>query len=189
MRTIPFSRIAILAVATGLGAILLAPVAGYAETPEYAPVPADASATRHVMGSGGLGSSPNETIIVMAPVAPPSWDETSGYGAVETTRAMLALPTVAPAITNQAANDVRWAPSVAAEVPAARHVMGSGGLGSPQGEAAIALAPVAAPSWDEMSGYGTVEMSRAMRAPSWDVTSGYGSVEASRAALAERVIP
>ncbi len=49
----------------------------------------------------------------------------------------------------------------------------------------------AVPSWDETSGYGSVEASRAgastlfaaNAAPSWDDTSGYGSVEASRAEL------
>jgi hypothetical protein len=49
----------------------------------------------------------------------------------------------------------------------------------------------AAPSWDESSGYGSVEASRAaastlvasVAAPSWDETSGYGSVEASRATI------
>jgi hypothetical protein len=57
-------------------------------------------------------------------------------------------------------------------------------------EQVLAAAP-AAPSWDETSGYGSVEASRAAvsellaagAAPSWDVTSGYGSVEASRADL------
>jgi len=54
----------------------------------------------------------------------------------------------------------------------------------------LAAAP-AALSWDETSGYGSVEASRAAAsallaagtAPSWDDTSGYGSVEASRAAV------
>ena len=51
-------------------------------------------------------------------------------------------------------------------------------------EAVLAVPTV--PSWDESSGYGSVEASRAA-APeaasgaSWDETSGYGSVEASRA--------
>jgi hypothetical protein len=57
-------------------------------------------------------------------------------------------------------------------------------------EQILAAAP-ALPSWDESSGYGSVEASRAAAsallassaAPSWDDTSGYGSVEASRAEL------
>ena len=52
------------------------------------------------------------------------------------------------------------------------------------------LAVPAGPSWDETSGYGAVEASRAA-APeaaigaSWDESSGYGSVEASRAAIGQ----
>jgi hypothetical protein len=50
------------------------------------------------------------------------------------------------------------------------------------------LAPTV-PSWDESSGYGSVEASRAAASatltsnagPSWDESSGYGAVEASRA--------
>ena len=61
-------------------------------------------------------------------------------------------------------------------------------------ERAPALAP-AVPSWDESSGYGVVEASRAAAsvllasgsAPSWDDTSRYGSVEASRAELSTMV--
>jgi hypothetical protein len=54
-------------------------------------------------------------------------------------------------------------------------------------ESVLVMAPVAAPSWDETSGYGSVEASRAAASaalapdPSWDTTSGYGAVEASRA--------
>jgi hypothetical protein len=52
----------------------------------------------------------------------------------------------------------------------------------------LAAAP-ALPSWDETSGYGSVEASRAEAStllapgsvPSWDETSGYASVEATRA--------
>jgi hypothetical protein len=62
-------------------------------------------------------------------------------------------------------------------------------------EQILAAAP-AAPSWDETSGYGSVEASRAAAstlltagaAPSWDDTSGYGSVEASRALAAQRAL-
>ena len=47
----------------------------------------------------------------------------------------------------------------------------------------------AAPSWDETSGYSSVEAGRAANAllahagPSWDETSGYGAVEVSRATI------
>jgi hypothetical protein len=57
-------------------------------------------------------------------------------------------------------------------------------------EEQLLVAAPAAPSWDETSGYGSVEASRAeisalfapVTGPSWDATSGYGSVEASRSA-------
>jgi hypothetical protein len=56
--------------------------------------------------------------------------------------------------------------------------------------------PVLAPSvasWDEASGYGSVEASRAIAlvapgpvaGPAWDATSGYGAVEANRASIAQ----
>src|SRR5215211_1966785 len=55
-------------------------------------------------------------------------------------------------------------------------------------EQILAASPVA-PSWDETSGYGSVEANRAAAsafltsgtASSWDDASGYGSVESSRA--------
>jgi hypothetical protein len=57
---------------------------------------------------------------------------------------------------------------------------------------ALAFAAAAAMLWDETSGYGSVEASRAaasalyapVASPSWDDTSGYGSVEESRAEMA-----
>ena len=57
-------------------------------------------------------------------------------------------------------------------------------------EQVLAAAPAPA-SWDETSGYGSVEASRAaastllapVAGPSWDETSGYGAVEASRATI------
>lgn len=53
---------------------------------------------------------------------------------------------------------------------------------------ALAVAP-AAPFWDESSGYGSVEASRAAASPlivadsAWDVASGYGAVERSRVSM------
>ena len=57
-------------------------------------------------------------------------------------------------------------------------------------EQILAAAP-APSSWDETSGYASVEASRAaasallapVAAPSWDETSGYGAVEANRATI------
>jgi len=53
----------------------------------------------------------------------------------------------------------------------------------------LAMAP-AAPSWDDASGYGSVEASRAAigAATSWEGTSGYRSVEATRVLIAERAL-
>jgi hypothetical protein len=78
-------------------------------------------------------------------------------------------------------------------------------------EEQVLTAAPAAPSWDELSGYGSVESSRgevsalwsgegisdqeqalafaAAAATLWDATSGYGSVEASRAANALPAAP
>jgi hypothetical protein len=58
-----------------------------------------------------------------------------------------------------------------------------------QGDEEVRAVP-AGPSWDETSGYGAVEASRAARAEaaisaSWDETSGYASVEATRAAIGQ----
>src|ERR687897_390753 len=61
-----------------------------------------------------------------------------------------------------------------------------------QEEEQVLTAAPADLSWDETSGYGSVEASRAaasalyapVAGPSWDDTSGYGSVEASRAEMA-----
>jgi hypothetical protein len=152
-----------------------------------------------------------DQVIALAPVAGPSWDETSGYGAVEASRATIGHP--APTTTLE---QTRMA--------AAQRALLTGDIGSMQEESLLAI--VAAPSWDETSGYGSVEASRAANAlpaapaesttaeetrliaaqqalqshdlgslqeeallavvatgSSWDETSGYGSVEASRAVI------
>jgi hypothetical protein len=139
MRSIPLTRAAVLAIAAGLSAILLAPIAGQAETPTFAPAPVDASAVRHVMGSGGLGSSMEETILSLAPAAP-SWDQTSGYGTVEAIRALRALPS-AGGITTQVPSDVRWAPVAAASWDA---TSGYGVVEAVRAARAISIAPASA---------------------------------------------
>ena len=86
----------------------------------------------------------------LAPVAGPSWDETSGYGSVEASRAMMALP----------------APSTTAEanpVLVAQLALQAGDLGSMQEEALFTVVAAGA-TWDETSGYGSVEASRAANA-------------------------
>lgn len=107
-------------------------------------------------------AAPAAAQVEQEPLAVPadlSWDETSGYGAVEATRATIG-----------------YAPAV----PSWDDVSGYGSV-----EASRAAVPEVAlgASWDETSGYGAVEASRASigQDPSWDETSGYGSVEASRA--------
>jgi hypothetical protein len=88
-------------------------------------------------GYGSVEASRAAVSALLAPDAGPSWDESSGYASVELTRA--------------AANSLLSGEGISGE------------------EHAAALAAAAAMSWDE--------------------TSGYGSVEASRAALIEIVTP
>jgi hypothetical protein len=152
-----------------------------------------------------------DQVIALAPVAGPSWDETSGYGAVEASRATIGHP--APTTTVEQSR-----------MAAAQRALLTSDIGSMQEESLLAI--VAAPSWDETSGYGSVEASRAANAlpaapaesttadetrafaaqqalqshdlgslqeeallavvatgSSWDETSGYGSVEASRGTI------
>jgi hypothetical protein len=155
---------------------VIAPVAGPATdaAPVMAPVAApsvDDTSTNAVMGSravaaehallsGDIGSLQEDRLLAI--VAPaPSWDATSGYGAVEAIRAS-----------------------------AAQLALQSADIGSLQEETLRAIV-AAVPSWDATSGYGSVEASRAaafallapVTAPSWDEASGYRSVEASRATI------
>jgi hypothetical protein len=94
-------------------------------------------------------------------------------------------PVAAPSADETSADEVRAIRAVAAE-----RALLNGDIGSMQEEHLFAIV-AAAPSWDETSGYGSVEESRAaasvllapVAAPSWDETSGYGEVEASRAMI------
>jgi hypothetical protein len=80
--------------------------------------------------------------------------------------------------------------AVQAAALAAQRALLSGDMGSMQEDRLLAIV-AAAPSWDDTSGYASVEASRAaasalvapIAAPSWDVSSGYASVEASRAMI------
>jgi hypothetical protein len=141
-----------------------------------------------------------EQIPALAAVAGPSWDESSGYGSVEASRAAIGHddgvseygPTGHEA---SAAMGLSWDEmSGYGSVEASRAEVSallSGELISGRDQA-LAFAAAAAMLWDETSGYGSVEASRAaasaLLAPvaglSWDDTSGYGSVEASRAEMA-----
>jgi hypothetical protein len=98
-------------------------------------------AAQQVLLSSDLGSLQEETLMGVVATAM-TWDETSGYGSVEASRAHIGH-----------------------------------------------LAPIAGSSWDAITGQSTVRANRRGTAlyatsapsPSWDETSGYGSVEASRA--------
>lgn len=88
---------------------------------------------------------------VLAVPAGPSWDETSGYGAVEGNRAERAL-------------GMPMEPSAGAVVDPLRVIvpldaLQAGDLGSVQEEALQTIVG-AAMAWDETSGYGSVEASR-----------------------------
>jgi hypothetical protein len=141
-----------------------------------------------------------EQIPALAAVAGPSWDESSGYGSVEASRAAIGHdygvseygPTGHEA---SAAMGLSWdEKSGYGSVEASRAEVSallSGELISGRDQA-LAFAAAAAMLWDETSGYGSVEASRAaasalyapVAGPSWDDTSGYGSVEESRAEMA-----
>jgi hypothetical protein len=141
-----------------------------------------------------------EQIPALAAVAGPSWDESSGYGSVEASRAAIGHddgvseygPTGHEA---SAAMGLSWDEmSGYGSVEASRAEVSallSGELISGRDQA-LAFAAAAAMLWDETSGYGSVEASRSAAAalyapvagPSWDDTSGYGSVEESRAEMA-----
>jgi hypothetical protein len=85
-----------------------------------------------------------EQALAFAAAAATLWDATSGYGSVEASRAANALAALPVLIKSQVSSDVRWAPEQALE-----HAMNP--------LVAVAIA------WDETSGYGAVEASRAQR--------------------------
>ena len=94
-----------------------------------------------------------EQAIAAAP-AEPSWDETSGYGSVEAIRAASE-----PLVVTE--SPITTVPAVApSRVIAAQRALESGDLGSLQ-EEALETIVAAAVSWDESSGYGSVEAIRA----------------------------
>jgi hypothetical protein len=161
------SRSRVFGIATMFAFALLAPVAVSAqeevadttqeEVPVLAPVAAPsvvstsgedgrAIAAERALLSGNIGSMQEEDLRAIVAAAP-SWDETSGYGAVESSRATIGSP----------------ATSTSAEqtlVLAAQQALQGGDLGSMQEDALLAVVS-AGQSWDETSGYGAVETSRA----------------------------
>jgi hypothetical protein len=86
---------------------------------------------------------------LLAPAAP-TWDATSGYGAVEASRATIGSPATSP-------------PSEQTRVLTAQQALQSPDLGSLQEEALLAVVS-AGQSWDETSGYGSVEAIRVANA-------------------------
>src|SRR5919112_464875 len=109
-----------------------------------------------------------EEALMAVVAAAMSWDETSGYGSVEASRAANALAIMPTTSTNQVPSDVRWAPARVispgpsieeARVLAAQHGLQSRDLGGLQEEALFAIVATGA-SWDETSGYGALEASR-----------------------------
>jgi hypothetical protein len=129
---------AVLGLVAALGVGLLTPFAGSAEEPAIAPAPAVLPGSGHIMGSGGLGS-PQEEMIVMAVEGVPVGVQTGGYTTIDAT--------------------------LAARLAA----------GSAREETTIVLAPT--DFTNQVAGD-----VRWAPAP-WDDTSGYGALEASRATI------
>jgi hypothetical protein len=113
-------------------------------------------------------------LTILAPVAVNAEEETAALA-----------PVAAPSVDETSDDEVRAISALAAE-----RALLSGEIGSTQEEHLLAIV-AAAPTWDDTSGYGSLENSRAaasalfasVAAPSWDETSGYGTVEASRATI------
>jgi hypothetical protein len=130
--------------------------------------------TMHQSRSLVLGIATVFAFTLLAPVAITAQEEVG-----------VLAPVAAPAVDETSAEDVRTTRAIAAE-----RALRSGDIGSLQEEHLYAIV-AAAPSWDESSGYGSVEATRAAAsallapaaAPSWDETSGYGAVEATRATI------
>ena len=99
-----------------------------------------------------------EPVLAAAP-AVPSWDNASGYGAVEASRADLSALLSGEVISGQEQALTR----AAAAATSWDETRGYGSVEASRAAASTLIAPVAVPSWDETSGYGAVEASRAAR--------------------------
>jgi hypothetical protein len=97
MSTSHHSRTALSAFVTALMVALSVPIAGNAED--------EVLADEQVLAVEGQDSA-----LVLIAADATSWDETSGYGAVETNRASFAEDGVPTALISQGSADVRWAP-------------------------------------------------------------------------------
>jgi hypothetical protein len=67
------------------------------------------AAAQQALQGGDLGGLQEEALFAVLATGQ-SWDETSGYGSVEASRAANALPAAPAASTTQVPADVRWAP-------------------------------------------------------------------------------
>jgi hypothetical protein len=183
------SRSRVFGIATMFAFTLLAPVAVSAqeevadttqqEVPVLASVAAPAVvstsgedgraiAAERALLSGDFGSMQEEHLRAIVAAAP-SWDETSGYGAVEASRATIGSPA-----TSTSAEQTR--------VLAAQQALEGGDLGSLQEDVLLAVMS-AGQSWDETSGYGAVETSRATIGHSATSTTGEAALLAQFRAI------
>jgi hypothetical protein len=140
-----------------------------------------ANAAQHALLSPDLGSMQEEALLAVVATAM-TWDETSGYRAVEAIRAepdVYVAPTAGT--TPDGASGIG---SVGVNrVTNAEHALQAGDLGSMQEEALAAIV-AAGTSWEETSGYGVLEASRAtIGHPSVSTTAETSRVVNARQAL------
>jgi steroid delta-isomerase-like uncharacterized protein len=98
-----------------------------------------------------------EQVLTAAPAAP-SWDDTSGYGSVEASRAEVSALLSGELISGR---DQALAFAAAAAM-LWDETSGYGSVEASRAAASALFAPVIGPSWDDTSGYGSVEASRAI---------------------------
>ncbi len=144
MTRIQHSRKVAFGIAVVLAGALISPMAGGAEEPTLAVAPG-LPTWDQTSGYGPVEASRAAAASLL--VSDASWDATSGYGAVERSRASASA---------------MHTPSSTASMPF------RGASCSPDGElvddltrSQIAAEQTAARAWDQMSGYGSVEASRA----------------------------
>lgn len=123
--------------------------------------------------SAPFAATAEEQILSAAPTGQ-SWDEISGYGSVESSRATIALLAAPAPITNQVPSDVRFAPAQAiAPGPA---------VDANRAATAVYEALAYGSSWEVSSGYRSVESSRVLAASHALQSDDLGYAEASRSA-------
>ncbi len=101
-----------------------------------------------------------DQILAMAPAAP-SWDDASGYGSGETSRAQIDVFMAPTADSTWEATSGYRAVEANRQL-VAQEALRSGDLGSMQ-EEALAELVAASLAWDDASGYGSLEATRANR--------------------------